>query len=394
MSEQGRFRKMQFPLRVLADINIPGLERWNSDFVELSLMDGRNISRSDLLDADALLVRSITRVNQELLQGSRVSFVGTATSGVDHVDIPWLQDQGIQFADAAGANANAVAEYVIAVLAALIEEKNFDPWQAKVAVVGVGQVGSALVRRLKLMGIDCVGCDPLRQDISDLEYINLEQALKADVICLHTPLTIGGEFSSYHMIGAAQFEHMQKSAVLINAGRGEVIDTPALITHLEKNPDFIAVLDVWENEPQPSAGLLQAVDILTPHIAGYSLEAKLTATQRVVDALCACYGIERPVICVSQAMAAEPERSLSLCSKNQEFDTDRKKFANHVLGVLSPLELSRDFKSSASKTGSAYDKMRVEMSMRREFSSCNVNPLDTSSRLAHWLQGAGFALQT
>jgi erythronate-4-phosphate dehydrogenase len=390
---------MRRPVKIVADNNIPGLERWTNDAIELLLVDGRDIRNEDVLDADALLVRSITQVNDALLHGSRVSFVGTATSGTDHIDAPWLESRGIQLAHAAGANANAVAEYVIATLATLIWEKGFDPWQSTVAVIGVGHVGSVLVRRLQFMGIACVGHDPLRQTLDDLDYVSFEQALKADVICVHTPLTFAGMYPTHHMIAETHFEMMQRSAVLINAGRGEVIDTPALLAHLDRNPGFTAVLDVWEHEPHPSSALLRAVDILTPHIAGYSAQAKLAATQRITTALCARFGLDVPVLQKTSALITPDFGVGAQFHHGDTLNLQQRRgaqmlFAQHVLKVFAPGKLSQQYKTAAVSSVEAYDTMRVDLSHRREFSCFSFNALQTGTQLASWLHGAGFVVQT
>lgn len=296
-------------LRILADQNILALDAWQDPEVELVLCDGRTLSSGDVKHADALLVRSITRVDASLLAGSNVRFVGTATSGTDHIDLDYLQQQSIHFTSAAGANAEAVADYVMCCLAELVVESGFTLAHKTVAVVGAGYVGSALLRRLRATQAKCMACDPFQQLCSDVPYVSFEEALKADVICLHTPLTQTGDYPTWHMLNADNLMRLPKGVVVINAGRGEAIDNNALVTHLksmsvktENNQNGAAthrpsqrfILDVWEGEPSPDPELLDLAYLATPHIAGYSVEAKYAASQRVVSSLCEHFGLALP----------------------------------------------------------------------------------------------------
>ena len=278
-------------LKVVADENIAYAQHFFADMGELILLPGRTISRSDVQDADILLVRSVTPVNCELLEGSAVRFVGSCTIGTDHIDTQWLAENNIHFSYAPGCNAQAVVEYVLAALLAL--EVNFSA--SKMGIVGCGNVGGRLLRYLQKSGVDVFGYDPFLLN-SDLPLVDFEKILECDVICLHAPLTKSGEHPTYHLFNESVINALKPGTVLLNAGRGAVIDNVALLQRIENSGDLNVVLDVWENEPAINGNLLAHVAIGTPHIAGYSAEGKLRGTEMVYEALCYFLGCNQTAL--------------------------------------------------------------------------------------------------
>ncbi len=269
-------------MKIVVDENIAYAKHFFSGFGELVLLPGRSIAPQDVRDADVLLVRSVTNVNRDLLAGSSVKFVGSCTIGTDHVDLEYLKQAGIHFAFAPGCNAQAVVEYVLAALAGL----QVDLQSALVGVVGCGNVGGRLLRYLHKLGVNAVGNDPFLFD-TDFPLVDFDTVLQCDVICLHTPLTKTGEHPTHHLFNAERINQLKVGTVLLNAGRGAVIDNAALLQRLEQQQDLQVALDVWENEPKINGDLLAQVAIGTPHIAGYSAEGKLRGTEMVYEALCA-----------------------------------------------------------------------------------------------------------
>lgn len=274
-------------MKIVADENIAFARAFFEPLGELALLPGRSISPADVQDADVLLVRSVTAVTAQLLQNRSVQFVGSCTIGTDHIDTAWLTENNIAFASAPGCNANAVVEYVLSALLAL----RVDLRKSKLGIVGCGNVGGRLLRCLQKAGAAVCGYDPFLQG-SDLPLVGFEEILHCDVICLHTPLTTSGPFPTFHLFDACTINKLQPGSVLLNAGRGAVVDNRVLLQRLSAHNDLRVVLDVWENEPAINADLLSKVAIGTPHIAGYSAEGKLRGTQMIFAALCNFLGIE------------------------------------------------------------------------------------------------------
>jgi erythronate-4-phosphate dehydrogenase len=261
-------------MRIVADANIPCVEEAFEAFGEVVVLPGRAITAEAVREAEVLLVRSVTPVNESLLAGSRVRFVATATIGTDHVDSGYLARRGIGFASAAGCNANAVAEYVVAALLELAQRHRYRLRDRTLGVIGVGNVGSRVVRYARALGMRVLRNDP--------PLGLLEPALQADIVTLHVPL----DATTRHMLG---WENL-RGFTLINTARGAVVDNAALLKALDANRIAAAVLDVWENEPQVMPELLDVVDLGTPHIAGYSWDGKINGTRMIYEACCRYFG--------------------------------------------------------------------------------------------------------
>lgn len=279
-------------MKIVADENIPLLNEFFAGFGAVTTLSGRNMAAADLKDAEILLVRSVTQVSAELLKlSTNLKFVGTATIGTDHIDLDYLQQAKIGFASAPGCNAQAVVNYVLSALCVLTERRQQRLADLTVAIVGVGNVGFKLRQQLELLGIKVLAVDPFKTAEQVGALVSLEEALQADVVCLHAPLTQTGEHPTEHLISAAELAQMKPAACLLNAGRGPVVDNLALLKHLQLHPNFEAILDVWETEPEPSLELLDRCLLATPHIAGYSLDGKMRGTEMIYQKLCEHLGV-------------------------------------------------------------------------------------------------------
>lgn len=272
-------------LTVLADENIPGVEKYLGPIAHIRRANGRTLTRAQLKDVDILLVRSVSRVDEALLRDSAVKFVGTATSGVDHVDRDYLARQDIGFAHAPGANANSVVEYVLAAIAAVGDKLEQVLAGGVVGIVGYGHIGKAVAARFKALQIRCRIYDPWLPQASIPDAGELYDILDCDVVCLHAELTREQPWPSYHLLGRRELQALRTGTLLINASRGPVIDNQALCEFLQAQPDVPTVLDVWEGEPAISAALLAHVTLGTAHIAGYSLDGKRNATRMLSNAV-------------------------------------------------------------------------------------------------------------
>ncbi len=278
-------------MRILADENIPMLEAFEHHG-QLRRVAGRSLDRAVLADAEVLLVRSVTQVDQALLAGSQVKFVGTCTIGTDHLDLDYFAKQDIGWASAPGCNARGVVDYVLGALLTLAERDGVDLTQRCYGVVGAGQVGERLVQVLRGLGWQVLVCDPPRQQRQGGDYVDLQTLLeRCDVISLHTPLTRQGDYPTQHLIGTKQLQTLKAGSWLINASRGAVVDNQALKQFLDQRHDVRAVLDVWEGEPQVDVELAQRCDIATAHIAGYSLDGKIRGTEQIYQAFCQHFAI-------------------------------------------------------------------------------------------------------
>lgn len=266
-------------LKIVADQNMLMVAELFGQLGTIEYLPGRQITAADVADADILLVRSVTTVDKTLLEGSSVTFVGSATIGTDHVDQEYLAEQGIRFAHAPGCNANAVVQYDLSVLS------NLQPdWQNRtLGIVGCGNVGGRVYRALKSLGVECRVYDPFLTVEQNSDLVDFESVLAADIICVHTPLTTDGPFPTKHLFSTDVLASLSEDTLLINAGRGAVIDNTALLALLESGSKLRVALDVWEPEPSINCQLLERVLLATPHIAGYSREGKIRGTEMLAE---------------------------------------------------------------------------------------------------------------
>lgn len=274
-------------LRIVADNLITEVESMFAPLGEVITEPGRTIDRALLQQADVLLVRSVTRVDADLLRDSPVRFVGSATAGLDHVDLEWLAANGIRFASAPGSNARAVAEYVLAAALAIRGDRGIDN-AFSVGVIGFGHVGHEVVRLFESLGARCLVSDPPRAEaLNDREYLPLAEVLNCNLVTVHTPLTRTGPHATAGLLGTNEIQRLAPGAILVNAARGGVVDEFALLARLAGDVTLSAVIDCWQGEPSISAELLAAATIASPHIAGHSREAKLRGTTMILAQLAA-----------------------------------------------------------------------------------------------------------
>jgi erythronate-4-phosphate dehydrogenase len=363
---------------ILADENIPFAREAFGTLGEVRLKHGRQIAHADLADVDLLVVRSITKVDAALLAGTRVQFVGTATSGSDHVDTADLERLGIAFHAALGCNANAVSEYMAAAWLTLAKLRGETLAGRRVGVIGVGHVGSLVVKKARALGMEPVLNDPPKaRETGRASYRPLEELLDCDIVTCHTPLTFDGPDPTYRLIGETFFDRLKPGAWFCSAGRGEVVHEAALHKALDEQCLDAVVLDVWDREPEIDGRLLARVDIGTAHIAGYSLEGKLNGTAMVYRAACAYLGVEP----AWNPEAVVPPRGQGLpLGGFAEGETaiarlDCEGVAAFAGTVAAAYPILRDDEAlrktvgmSAAERGKAFDLLRKTYPVRREFS--------------------------
>lgn len=281
-------------MKVIVDNKIPYIkEAINRIADEVEFLPGADFTKEAVKDADALIVRTRTRCNRELLEGTQVKFIATATIGYDHIDTEYCREAGITWTNCPGCNAGSVEQYVRSVLGLLQRKKGLDLKNATIGVVGVGHVGSRVARTAKLLGMRVLLNDPPRADKGETGFVDLATiARECDVITFHTPLIQEGIYRTYHLVDKDFLFSLKRAPYLINSSRGEVVDTAFLLASLAAGKVKDVVIDTWENEPRISRDLLEAAFLATPHIAGYSADGKANATRMSLEALCRFFGME------------------------------------------------------------------------------------------------------
>lgn len=366
-------------MKILIDEAMPYAEALFSQLGEVICKPGRTIQAEDLQDIDALMIRSVTKVNESLLtHANKLKFVGTATAGMDHVDQELLKDKGIFFTAAPGCNKVGVAEYVISVVMILAQQKGFSIFDKKVGIVGAGQVGSYLATCLEGIGIEVLLNDPIKQLEGDpRQFVSLDVLLdSADIITLHTPITKEGDYPTHHLIDSARLEAMRGDQILINAARGPVVDNAALKQRLITGDGFSASLDVFEFEPKVDLELLPYLDFATPHIAGYGLEGKARGTTMIYNYYCQF---------MDESQRADAN-SLLPTAPIPKVELDRawnEATLQNLIQLIYDVRLDDAiFRREIGKEG-AFDQMRKNYWDRREYSAiqltgsdeCNLAPL-------------------
>ena len=379
-------------MKLVIDANIPAADACFGSLGVLHRLPGREIRAADIRDADALVVRSITQVNQALLAHSQVRFVGTCTIGTDHIDLAYLAERNIGFASAPGCNAEAVVDYVLSSLLTVSEREGWQLLERTVGIVGAGNVGSRLKGRLQALGIDVLVCDPPRaEQEGESGFVALDTLIeRCNVICLHTPLVKQGPHATYQLLNAQRINELTPGTVLLNAGRSDCIDGLALRSRLAGKGDLIAVLDVWEDEPEIDAGLRDLVTLATPHIAGHSLDGKLRGTWMIQQALSEQLGQPSAMpfseLCPPPALssltlqrALPVEEALRLCVR-AVYDVRRDHDA-----------LQRQVLHEGLAKG--FDSCRANYPLRREFATLSVTLEKDAVALQPSLQAAGFQVR-
>ena len=358
-------------MKIFFDENMPYAPEFFSDLAgsdtELTPFSGRELSAEQVADADVLLVRSITQVNEALLtKNKNLTFVGTATIGTDHVDQTYLAERGVSFHSAPGCNAVSVAEYVLSALVILAERYLLSLTKLTVGIVGGGNTGTRLSEKLSALGIGYKICDPLLEgdDGDSRNFYSLDEVLKCDVISLHVPKVIDGEHPTYHLLNEFRLNNLRDEQILISACRGEVIDNQALLALKKTGHKLKLVLDVWEGEPDVLMPLIDYTEIATAHIAGYSLEGKARGTEMLYQALCRHTNIEP----ICQLNSLLPPANISSVELNKEFN---EIVLNQLVKMV--YDVRRDdaiFRQQLSSQG--FDALRKNYPTRREFSAVQV----------------------
>ncbi len=361
-------------MKIVADEHIPLIENYFGEKHTIIKKSGRTICRDDLCDADILLVRSVTKVNAALLENTPIQFVGSATVGTDHLDITWLEKNGIRWAAATGCNTEAVVNYVLSVIAAaqkcgFLQEKNL-----RAGIVGVGRIGSAVAKRLQQLGFTTLLCDPFRLDIPTVDFAELTNL---DLISFHTPLTTLGLYPTLHLADTVFFQRQKKNTFLLNTARGDIVDENAVKNH---GHHLTWCLDVFPHEPFPDTQLLENAWIATPHIAGYTVDAKRRGTAMLYDA-----AIQQGILPAKNNETLPP----LLDKKIFSFDGEKVTWQDVVLAIFDPLAYSDLTKETLADDPKKFDLLRKNFPERREFSAIEIHDAILTTADAALLQSWG-----
>jgi len=375
-------------MKIVADKDLPLVEELFSNFGELLLLPGRSIENKHLIDADALLVRSATKVSRELLVNTSLKFVGSATSGIDHVSTNELSERGIIFSDAKGCNANAVSDYCLSTIANLFSENIRNEESLRVGIIGNGSIGSLLARKMKALNWDILICDPPQSEeiieLPDLvSYEKLESMKTCDAISIHVPFTTSGSYPTKHLVDKKFLSSLSDNTVLINTSRGGIVDEESLLELMSNNRSLVSVIDVWADEPMCNAELVEKSYFATPHIAGYSENAKRSASLRIFTEFCRCFDFS----CIDVT-------SQYLQTKNLSLEKNMNNFLDILNQVLPIMDMSSQFKQLVKTHGDSnrvaiYDTLRLKFSGRPEFREYIV-PGNICQQEAKFLHAAGF----
>ena len=381
-------------MKIIADQQISHVAQAFSEFAEVTLYNGREITAEEIHDADVLLVRSVTAINANLLEYSQVKFVATATSGLNHVDLDYLRQNNIGFTHAKGSNARSVAEYVLSSLFVLADQHDFKFKDKTVGIIGCGEVGSRVVELLETIGVKTIMNDPpLKAESGNEQYRDLHEVFSADIITLHVPLTKDGPCPTFNLLDEKFLSQLNDNVILLNTARGGVINEAALKNHLACHKDMKVVLDVWEDEPDIDLELLTQIDIGTPHIAGYSTDGKIHATEMIFGSICDFFKLDYKWNPIFELPAAN---SLELPLGSELDDQDAIQMA-----ILASYDVRGDSASlrqlpgiSIEQRGHYFDELRKNYPVRREFPATVFHLPEGRKTLAGKLKQLGFNVKT
>ena len=345
-------------MKIVVDDKIPYIRETICQLAdEVVFLSGAAITAEDVKDADVLVVRTRTHCNRQLLEGSKVQLVLTATIGYDHIDTEWLESAGIRWTNCPGCNSGSVAQYLECSLLLLEQQKGLSLRQSTIGIVGCGHVGSKVKTIAERLGMRVLVCDPplansprnatlsQREQLTANSYVSLSEIERnSDVITFHVPLTKEGNYPTWHLADEDFFHRLSRVPYIINTSRGEVVDNQALLRALNEGRVRDAVIDVWENEPHLDAALLEKVFIGTPHIAGYSADGKVNADNMVIDAICQHFGLSHPAIIAPPALPGDFH------------------YTGNPLELYNPMNDSQKLKAESSH----FEQLRNDYPLRRE----------------------------
>jgi len=373
-------------MKVIVDNKIPYFKGALEPYAEVIYLPGKETTPEIVKDADAIITRTRTKCNEQLLAGSSVTMIATATIGYDHIDTSYCEKNGIEWTNAPGCNSWSVAQYVMAALHTLALEKKIELSAMTIGVIGAGNVGSKVARFCSLLGMNVLVNDPPRQRAEGTEgFVSLfDIQQNADIITVHTPLTKSGEDKTFHLLDDRFIDGCEKDFFLINSARGEIMDSQAVLTALKFGKIKEAIFDCWENEPEIDLDLLDHTFISTPHIAGYSRDGKANGTKMSIQAISRKFGLGIDNWECSNIEL--PENTTIVLDGTGK--TDQEVIAQAVLTAYPIMEDNGRLKFYPR----TFEKQRGDYPVRREFPVYKVKTENVSGSAIKILSGLGFQL--
>jgi len=381
-------------MNILCATNMPFAPEAFATLGSVTVKDGRSITAADVREADILAIRSTTKVNPALLDGSRVRFVGTATIGTDHLDIPYLESRGIPWCFSPGCNANSVAEYVCTALLTLARRHGFTLAGKTLGVIGVGNVGRRVVDKARALGLRVLLNDPPRARLEESSaFLPLAELLpQCDIVTLHVPLTRSGPDATLHLANAAFFAQLKPGTVFLNAARGPVTDTAALQAAMDRGTIGHAVIDTWEGEPAYRHELLPRVDLATPHIAGYSYDGRVNGTVMVYREACRVLNLS-PSWSPDHILPAAPIPAMSLSATGRSEEDVLAEAVRRIYDIeADDARMRASCVPDPAARATAFDRLRKTYPERREFPHTQLTLRDAAPTLVAKAAGLGFTL--
>ena len=378
------FHKIIYRMKIVADDKIPFLKGALEPFAEVVYLPGKQISKDDLIDTDALLIRTRTKCTESLLAGTNIRFIGTATIGFDHIDTKFCDNKGIIWTNAPGCNSSSVQQYIASALLKISGNNKFNLKDKTLGIIGVGNVGSKVEKIATALGMKVLLNDPPRaRNEGQKNFCDLNSLLSdSDILTLHVPLNETGEDQTYHLFDDNNFRKVKKGAWLINSSRGEVVNTKALKLYMKSGSLAGAVIDVWENEPYIDPELMQLCQLTTPHIAGYSTDGKANGTAMVVNSLSKYFGLPLKNWYPGN-IPAPVNPCISINCAGMAMEQIVREAVFHTYNIENDSEKLRQCPSD-------FEKQRGDYPLRREFTSYTVDLKRATEEVKQILKNIGF----
>lgn len=362
-------------MKIVADKNIPYLKGVAEKYGDVVYLSGNEFTKDSIKDADTLIVRTVTYFGKEILEGSNVKLICSATIGYDHIDTQYCDAKGIIWKNAPGCNSGSVKQYIVSVLLTLAHQKGFDLKDKTIGIIGVGNVGKKVAAACQSLGMKVLLNDPPREEAeASKQFVSLETIKKeADIITFHTPLIKEGKYKTQHLADSNFFSTLNKKPIIINSARGAIIDTPSIKKAISNKLISGTVIDCWENEPNIDPEFLNAVEIATPHIAGYSADGKANATRMSLESIARFWNMtEKPI---EEVVAPEIENNVINGNGN---------IADVILRTYNPMEDHNSFVGDPSR----FSALRGNYPVRREYNAYTIT--NAEKKESNILKDLGF----